>query len=109
MEVPARLEDEPPEHAVPVEFKPRGYVNGASLHIEGLPDYPTEEQIEALLENHPHVREIWDQTTALPADRHQPERLGPELRQHARRARLPARARGELSPGVPRAPFSRER
>ena len=60
------LEDEPLENAVPVEFQPRGYVNGASVHIEELPDYPTEEQIEALLENHANARVIWDQTTLYP-------------------------------------------
>jgi hypothetical protein len=62
----AHFEDEPPEHTVPVAFKPRGYVNGAGVHVDGLPDPATEQQVEALLENHPHVREIWDQTTDDP-------------------------------------------
>jgi hypothetical protein len=62
----AHLEDEPPENAVPVEYRARGYINGHAHHLEGLPDYPTDEQIEALLENHPNVRVIWDQTTVYP-------------------------------------------
>jgi Protein of unknown function (DUF3987) len=60
------LEDEPLENAVPVELQPRGYVNGASVQLEGLPDYPTEEQIEALLENHDNLRLIWNKTTLCP-------------------------------------------
>jgi Protein of unknown function (DUF3987) len=62
----AHLEDEPPENAVPVEYRARGYINGYALHLDGLPDYPTDEQIEALLENHPNLRVIWDQTTVHP-------------------------------------------
>ena len=38
------------------------------MHLDGLPDYPTEEQIEALLENHANVRAIWDQTTLYPPE-----------------------------------------
>jgi hypothetical protein len=62
------LEDEPPEGAVPVEYRTREYINGYALHLDGLPDYPSEEQIEALLENHPNVRLIWDQTTLYPPE-----------------------------------------
>jgi hypothetical protein len=68
MEVAARLEDAPPEHAVPVEYRERGYTNGCVVHLDGVPDYPTEEQIEALLENHPNLRAIWDQTTLYPPE-----------------------------------------
>ena len=64
----ARLEDEPPEHAVPVEYRERRYTNGHAVHLDGLPDYPTEEQIEALLENHANLRAIWDQTTLYPPE-----------------------------------------
>jgi hypothetical protein len=68
MEVAARLEDEPPEHAAPVEYRERGYSNGHAVHLDGLPDYPTEEQIEALLENHPTLHAIGDQTTLYPPE-----------------------------------------
>ena len=64
----ARLEDEPPEHAEPVEYRERRYTNGHAVHLDGLPDYPTEEQIEALLENHANLRVIWDQTTLYPPE-----------------------------------------
>jgi hypothetical protein len=67
-EVAARLEDEPPEHAAPVEYRERGYTNGHAVHLDGLPDYPTEEQIESLLENHPNLHAIWDQTTLCPPE-----------------------------------------
>ncbi len=64
----ARLEDEPPEHAEPVEYRERRYTNGHAVHLDGLPDYPTEEQIEALLENHANLHAIWDQTTHYPPE-----------------------------------------
>jgi hypothetical protein len=67
-QVAARLEDEPLSNALPIEYRERGYANGQAVHLEGLPDYPTEEQIEALLENHPNVRLIWDQTTLYPPE-----------------------------------------
>jgi hypothetical protein len=67
-ELATRLEGEPPEHAAPVEYRERGYTNGHAVHLDGLPDYPTEEQIEALLENHPNLRAIWDQTTLYPPE-----------------------------------------
>lgn len=64
----ANLEDDPPEHAAPVEYIERGYTNGHAVHLDGLPDYPTEEQIQALLEHHPNLRAIWDQTTPFPPE-----------------------------------------
>jgi len=63
-----RLADEPPESAVPVEYRAHGYINGHAVHLDGLPNYPTDEQIEALLENNPKVRLIWDQTTGYPPE-----------------------------------------
>jgi Protein of unknown function (DUF3987) len=67
-EVAARLEDEPLGNAVPIAYRERAYANGHAVHIDGLPDYPTEEQIGSLLENHPNVRAIWDQTTLYPPE-----------------------------------------
>ena len=64
----ARLEDEPLGHAEPIEYRERGYINGHAVHLDGLPDYPTEEQIEALLENHRTFALIWDQTTLYPPE-----------------------------------------
>ena len=64
----ARLEDEPPENAAPIEYREREYNNGHAVHLDGLPDYPTEEQIDALLENHPNLRLIWNQTTPSPPE-----------------------------------------
>ena len=106
-QVAARLEDEPLSNAVPIEYRERGYTNGHAVHLDGLPDYPTEEQIETLLENHSNSCDLGPEH-ALPTGRHVAKRLGPELREHSCRPRLPARARGELPPGIPRAPFSRE-
>ena len=63
----ARLEDEPLKHAVPIEYRERQYTNG-HVHLDGVPDYPSEEQIEALLENHADLRAIWDQTTLYPPE-----------------------------------------
>jgi hypothetical protein len=65
----AHLEDEPPLNAIPVPFKRRNNLNGnGSIHLDGLPDYPTEDQVEALFQNHPSVRQIWDQSTPYPPD-----------------------------------------
>ena len=64
----ARLADEPPGYAEPVEYRERGYINGHAVHLDGLPDYPTEEQVEALLENHPNLQLIWNQTTSYPPE-----------------------------------------
>jgi hypothetical protein len=64
----AHLEDEPVANAAPAAFQPRPG-NGAAAagsYVSGnwppLPDYPTEEQIEALLENHMELQKIWDKT-----------------------------------------------
>jgi hypothetical protein len=70
--VAAHLEDEPVTNATPVTFRPR-HVNGAAsahhvVHLDELPDPATDEQIEALLENHANVRVIWDQTTLYPPE-----------------------------------------
>src|SRR5919106_2111587 len=47
-DVICRLEDKPLGNAVPIAYRERAYVNGHTVHIDGLPDYPSEEQIEAL-------------------------------------------------------------
>ena len=70
----AHLEDEPVANATPAAFQPRSG-NGAAAadSCDGsdwppLPDHPTEEQIEALLENHPNLQLIWNQTTPCPPE-----------------------------------------
>lgn len=70
----ARLEDEPVANATPAVFK-RRHINGAAdgssyhaVHLDELPDPATDEQIESLLENHPNIRAIWDQTTLYPPE-----------------------------------------
>jgi hypothetical protein len=63
------LEDEPPEHAA-APFEPRtrfgGHPGGNGAVLEGMPPYPTDDQLKALLENHPEVAAIWDQSTSWP-------------------------------------------
>jgi hypothetical protein len=62
----AALEDEPPAHAVKVEHRPRSHApNGPDLGGD-MPPYPTEEQLAALLENHPEIALVWHQTCAPP-------------------------------------------
>ena len=70
----AHLEDEPVANATPVVVK-RRHINRAAdgsayhaLHLDELPDPATDEQIESLLENHPNIRAIWDQTTLYPPE-----------------------------------------
>jgi hypothetical protein len=70
----AHLEDEPVANATAAAFQSRpgnGAVAAGSFaggNWPPLPDYPTKEQVEALLENHPNLRLIWDQTTLSPPE-----------------------------------------
>jgi Protein of unknown function (DUF3987) len=65
----AVLEDEPPEHSAE-PFVPRtrfgDHSGGNGAVLEGMPPYPTDDQLKALLENHPEVCAIWDQSTSWP-------------------------------------------
>ena len=39
----------------------------ATPYLDGdMPPYPTEHQLQALLENHPEIAAIWDQSTSWP-------------------------------------------
>ena len=66
----AALEHEPPQHAVPVTRRPRARFNAVDVDghavLDGLPPDPTEPQLQALLENHPEIAAIWDQSTSWP-------------------------------------------
>ena len=63
----ASLEDDPPEHAIPVEFHPHRYTNGHDIDLDAdLPPVATGEQLEALFENFPHINAIWDKSTVFP-------------------------------------------
>ena len=60
------LEDEPPEFAEPVEYRPK--TNGHDRHADAgdLPDYATDAEIEALLANYPHLEAIWTGNSLFP-------------------------------------------
>ena len=67
----ALLEDEPLEHAAASAPRPRARWNGAEPPPDvdlsaDLPPWPTEEQLAALLENHPEIAAVWDQSSFLP-------------------------------------------
>jgi hypothetical protein len=69
----AHLEDEPVANATPAAFRSRpGNGAAAAGSYDGnwppLPDYPTDEQVEALLDNHPNLQPIWNQTTPYPPE-----------------------------------------
>ena len=104
------LEDEPPEHAIPVEFHPRRYTNGHDIDLDAdLPPVATDEQLEALFENFPHIKAIWDKSTAVPAGGPVAIRLGPEIHLGARPRRLRTCAAGCISSSFPRAPRADQR
>jgi putative DNA primase/helicase len=69
----ANLEDEPPEHAIPVEFHPHRYTNGHGIDLDAdLPPVATDEELEALFQNFPHLKAIWDKSTASPPEDQSP-------------------------------------
>jgi hypothetical protein len=73
MQLAGRLEDEPPEHAIPVVFQPRRYTNGHDIDLAAdLPPVATGEQLEALFENLPHLKAIWDKSTPFPPEDQSP-------------------------------------
>ena len=109
-ELAANLEDEPVEHAIPVEFHPRRYTNGHDYGIDfggDLPPYATDAQLNALFENFPHIKAIWDKSTSVPARGQVAVGLGSEIRLGARPRGLRARRHRCLLACVPRASGAR--
>ena len=69
------LEDEPLEHAIPVEFRPLRYTNEHDPAIDlgtDLPPSATDAQLNALFENFPPIKSIWNKSTLFSPDDNSP-------------------------------------